>query len=100
MPTTETGIQNGCIILPFQRQNLSTTTATTTTLAALLAVTVIHDASVSAEERLIEIIEQSGEVEVLDTEDALADLGLEPEDMPTEATAVVTANDNNLLVVT
>ena len=99
MPNPETGIQPGCNILPFEKQDMGVgeSTATTTTLAALLAITVVHDASVSAEQRLIEIIEQSGEVEVLDTEDALADLGIEEVyDNPAGPTI---ANDNTPVAV-
>ena len=92
MSKMETGIRDGCVILPFTKRDLSKTNATTTTLAALLAVTVIHDSDISAEERLIEIIEKNGDVEVLDAEDVLADMGLkaaEPNASPT-----VCANDN------
>ena len=70
------------------------------TMAVLLAITVVHDAGVSAEERLIEIIEQSGEAEVLDTEDALANLGIEPEGIQGEQSAPATANDNAPAVLT
>ena len=99
MPNMETGIQHGCVILPFAREDMNQSTATTTTLAALLAVTVMHDESVSAEQRLIEIIEQSGEVEVLDTEDALADLGLEAEDIHPAEPTVSATNDNERMAI-
>ena len=99
MPNMDNGIQQGCNILPFAKQGIGESTATSTTLAALLAVTVVHDAGVSAEERLIEIIEQSGEVEVLDTEDALADLGIEMEGPDDGPSGPSVANDNAPAVV-
>ncbi len=77
MPQNKADIPDGCVILPFARN--SATELKATTLAALVAVTIVHDKNISAEEQLIEIIEASGEAEVLDTEDALSDLGLESE---------------------
>lgn len=96
MPQNNAGIPDGCIILPFARNRETELKATT--LAALVAVTIVHDKDVSAEERLIEIIEATGEAEVLDTEEALADLGLEGEMIETEDSNP-TANDNTKLTV-
>ena len=95
MPQNNAGIPDGCIILPFARNSEKAVKATT--LAALVAVTIVHDAEISAEERLIEIIEASGEAEVLDTEDALADLGLDGEGEEEDGTSF--ANDNTQLTV-
>lgn len=94
MPHNKAGIPEGCIILPFAQNGEKTVKATT--LAALVAVTIVHDADISAEERLIEIIEASGEAEVLDTEDALHDLGLEDVDIEEDIQA---ANDNTMMTV-
>ena len=100
MPNLENGIQHGCNILPFATRAVGESGGTTTTtLAALLAINVVHDASVSAEERLIEIIERSGEVEVLDTEDALADLGIETSEFRGPPASPAAANDNAPLAV-
>lgn len=96
MPQNNAGIPEGCVILPFARN--SETELKATTLAALVAVTIVHDKDVSAEERLIEIIEATGEAEVIDTEDALADLGLEEEGIETEDGSAA-ANDNTMLTV-
>jgi acetylornithine deacetylase/succinyl-diaminopimelate desuccinylase-like protein len=96
MPQNKAGIPEGCVILPFARSGANELKATT--LAALVAVTIVHDENISAEERLIEIIETSGEAEVLDTEDALAELGLEDEG--TEAKdGDYAANDNTMMTV-
>jgi len=45
-----------------------------TTIATLIAVTIIHDADVNPEERLMDLIELSGEVEILDALDATDEL--------------------------
>ena len=95
MPQNNAGIPDGCIILPFARNSEKAVKATT--LAALVAVTIVHDAEISAEERLIEIIEASGEAEVLDTEDAIADLGLDGHGEEEDGTDF--ANDNTQLTV-
>lgn len=97
MPNTDSGIHNGCTILPFEKPDIRGDTVTVTSLAAILAVTIIHDASISPEERLIDIIEQSGEVEILDTEDAMLDLGLDRMEFSPPGDAISHANDNALL---
>ena len=100
MPNPENGIQHGCNILPFAKEDAGESTATTTTMAALLAITVVHDAGVSAEQRLIEIIEQSGDAEVLDTEDVLSELGIEASEIQVGNPVGFTgANDNAPAVV-
>ena len=43
----------------------------TTTIAALIAVTILHDETESPEDKLIDMIEASGEAEVMDSSDAL-----------------------------
>ena len=99
MPTTENGIRHGCDILPFSRQETGESTETSTTMAAILAITVVHDSDVSPEQRLVEILEQSGEVEVLDSEGTLAGLGIDPGDSGGNPAAAPVANDNAPAVV-
>ena len=104
MQQVDPGIREGCVILPFVPPQLTADQVETTSLAALIAVTVLHDASISPEDRLIEIIEQSGEVEVLDSDEALADLGFtergfEEVDTPTGAALPGAANDNSPVVM-
>ena len=88
-----------CLILPFRPdsavRNKSQTTPRTTTIVALVAATIIHDDSISAEEKLLEIIDQHPDAEVLNSEEAFAELGIQPsldtrdgKDVPTPA------NDN------
>jgi len=97
MPQIDAGIQQGCVILPFVSPKPGSEDVKTTTLAALVAVTIIHDADTCPEERLIQIIEQSGEAEVLDSEDAFSQLGLEELDTPTGYELDEPVNDNNTL---
>ena len=60
-----------------------------TSIAAVIAVTVLHTSDETPEDRLLEILEQSGEVEVLDAEEALGDCEVYYEDQMTQP-----ANDN------
>ena len=64
-------------IIPFPVRNPGSKGLLTTTIAALVAVTVLHDESISAEDKLLELIESSGEAEVMDSAEAL-DLLEEP----------------------
>lgn len=64
-------------IIPFPARNPESKGLLTTTIAALVAVTVLHDESISAEDKLLELIESSGEAEVMDSAEAL-DLLEEP----------------------
>lgn len=99
MPQIDAGIREGCVILPFVSPEQSDETLQTTSLAALVAVTILHDKDTCPEQRLIEIIEQSGEVEVLDSEEAFADLGLEELDAPTGYQLSSPANDNDMMTM-
>jgi hypothetical protein len=97
MPTVDAGIPQGCVILPFNPKDMNRNKIQTTSLAALIAVTVMHDDQVSAEEKLMEIIERSGEVEILDADEAYADFGLEELDIEAETSSHHPANDNKAL---
>ncbi|XDZ65170.1 hypothetical protein AB8880_09570 [Alphaproteobacteria bacterium LSUCC0684] len=99
MPKTETGIREGCVILPFARPEFPSQNVKATTLAALVAITIIHDADISPEDRLIEIIESTGEAEVLDSEDTLVDLGLDDLDDEGNARLPDPVNDNTAVTI-
>ena len=60
-----------CHVIPFNRPHTEPEVATTTSIAAVIAVTVLHSSSESPEDRLLAILEQSGEVEILDANEAL-----------------------------
>ncbi|MEC8146301.1 MAG: hypothetical protein VX073_06355 [Pseudomonadota bacterium] len=66
----------------------------TTSIAAVIAVTILHSSDESPEERLLTILEQSGEVEVLDAEEALGDC-----EVYFEEQASPPANDNTRMAV-
>ena len=80
MQTTDHEIRLSGDVIPFQPRALKsekgqTKKVMTTTIAALIAVTILHDETESAEEKLIDMIEASGEAEVMDSSDALEILG-------------------------
>lgn len=60
-----------CAIIPFQRPKQNTDSVTTSNIATVIAVTVLHDCDMSPEEKLMNIIEASGEAEILDTVDSM-----------------------------
>ena len=62
-----------CHVIPFHRPEIQTEEVAATSIAAVIAVTVLHNATESPEDRLLSILEQSGDVEVLDADDALGD---------------------------
>ncbi len=96
MQHVEAETTKGCVILPFNPKAFAKEKLQTTSLAALIAVTVLHDAGISAEDKLMEIIERSGEAEILDSEEAYADLGLEEMDVATGNKTLAPANDNSV----
>jgi hypothetical protein len=57
-------------VIPFQPRKATDSSMVTTTITALVAVTVLHDSSYSPEDKLVELIEQSGEADVLESADA------------------------------
>ena len=60
-----------CRVIPFVRPVTKEDNVVTSSIAAVIAVTILHHEGESPEERLLEIIEASGEAEVLDVTDAL-----------------------------
>ena len=80
MQTSDHDMRLSGDVIPFQPKQAKsepgqTNKLATTTIAALIAVTVLHDDTESAEEKLIDLIEASGEAEVMDSSDALDMLG-------------------------
>lgn len=71
MRMTDRDASTECAIIPFHRPITDTDTLTTTSIAAVIAVTILHSEGESAEDKLMEIIEATGEAEVLDADDAL-----------------------------
>jgi len=62
-----------CHVIPFNRPEIQSDEVAATSIAAVIAVTVLHTSSESPEDRLLEILESSGEVEILDADEALGD---------------------------
>ncbi|MDB2391318.1 hypothetical protein N9X12_08905 [Alphaproteobacteria bacterium] len=71
MRLTDRDPRTECAIIPFQRPHQDTDSITTSNIAAVIAVTVLHDCDMSPEEKLISIIEASGEAEILDNIDGM-----------------------------
>ena len=94
MRMTDHDSRQGCRVIPFVRPATNEDNIVTSSIAAVIAVTILHHESESPEERLLEIIEASGEGEVLDIADVLEEfetLGNAP--MPFDRPA----NDNKYL---
>jgi hypothetical protein len=81
-----------CHVIPFNRPHTEPDVATTTSIAAVIAVTVLHSSTESPEDRLLAILEQSGEIEILDADEAL---GAYEAAYPELATDPI--NDNGML---
>ena len=83
-----------CHVIPFQIPQTQLEEVAATSIAAVIAVTVLHSSDESPEDRLLTILEQSGEVEVLDAEEAFGDCEIYYEDQMTPP-----ANDNTYMSV-
>jgi hypothetical protein len=99
MQTTDHEVRLSGDVIPFQPRAIKseesqTKKVVTTTIAALIAVTILHDETESPDEKLIDMIEASGEAEVMDSSDALDMLGeIDPhQDQETEIKTPI--NDN------
>jgi hypothetical protein len=71
MRMTDNDSQQDCRVIPFLRPVTNEDNVVTSNIAAVIAVTILHYEGDSPEERLLEIIEASGEAEVLDIADVL-----------------------------
>lgn len=80
-----------CHVIPFNRPQIQSDEVAATSIAAVITVTVLHSSTESPEDRLLEILESSGEVEVLDADEALGDYDAAINEMTPPP-----ANDNTL----
>ena len=85
-----------CRVIPFERPARREDQLTTSSIAAVIAVTILHYEGQSPETRLLEIIESSGEAEVLDVIEALDQFNEIVDDQPVAAQPV---NDNSRVTV-
>ena len=100
MQTSDHEIRLSGDVIPFQPKDgqpkkNQTKTVATTTIAALIAVTILHDETESPEDKLIDLIEASGEAEVMDSADALDMLGEVDTNDLSAAEIKAPANDNS-----
>ena len=92
MRMTDRDAGQPCRVIPFERPARREDQLTTSSIAAVIAVTVLHYEGESPETRLLEIIESSGDAEVLDVIDALDQFDEIDDDQSMAKQAV---NDNN-----
>ena len=71
MRMTDRDAGQPCRVIPFERPARRKEELTISSIAAVVAITVLHYENESPEARLLEIIESSGEAEVLDVMDTL-----------------------------
>tara|TARA_A200000113_G_scaffold36231_1_gene29663 strand:- start:981 stop:1361 length:381 start_codon:yes stop_codon:yes gene_type:complete len=99
MQTTDHEMRLSGDIIPFQPRTVKSgkgqqKKVVTTTIAALIAVTILHDETESPEDKLIDMIEASGEAEVMDSSDALDMLGELDQHQAQEDYIKIPTNDN------
>ena len=100
MQTSDHDMRLSGDVIPFQPKEGQpkkgqTKKVVTTTIAALIAVTILHDDTESPEDKLIDLIEASGEAEVMDSSDALDLLGEVDSDTTSTAEVKAPSNDNS-----
>ena len=96
MRMTDRDAGQPCRVIPFERPARREDQLTTSSIAAVIAVTILHYEGQSPETRLLEIIESSGEAEVLDVIEALDQFNEIVDDQPVAAQPV---NDNSRVTV-
>ena len=96
MRMTDRDAGQPCRVIPFERPSKREDQLTTSSIAAVIAVTVLHNEGQSPETRLLEIIESSGEAEVLEVTDALNKFD---EIGPNQQMAKNAMNDNNQMIL-
>ena len=84
-----------CRVIPFVRPVASEDAILTSSIAAVIAVTILHREGESPEERLLDIIDASGEAEVLDVADVI-----EEHEIPSNASKPCLKPDNDNDIVT
>ena len=60
-------------IIPFQPRTIAKDEVEVSTIVALVAVTILHDSDESPEDKLVEMIEQTGDAEIIEVMDAFDD---------------------------
>lgn len=83
-----------CDVIPFHRPDTPSQEVAATSIAAVIAVTILHSPNESPEDRLLDILEQSGDVEVLDADEAMDELAASSAQLDRTP-----ANDNTFMLV-
>ena len=96
MSMTDRDAGQPCRVIPFERPARSEDQLKISSIAAVIAVTVLHYEGESPETRLLEIIDSSGEAEVLDVIDALDQFDEIDHNQPMADHAV---NDNSQILL-
>ena len=96
MRMTDRNAGQPCRVIPFERPARSEDQLKISSIAAVIAVTVLHYEGESPETRLLEIIDSSGEAEVLDVIDALDQFDEIDHNQPMADHAV---NDNSQILL-
>ena len=74
MQNTDRNMVETANIIPFSPRKSTEKDVKLTTIAAVIAVTILHNDGENPEEKLMDLIEYSGEAEILDAIDATDDL--------------------------
>lgn len=93
MRTSDRDTRIQAAIIPFEPRKPAEDDVHASTIAALVAVTILHGADERPEDKLIDLIEQSGDAEVVDAMDATDGLSDASAELCLTGTAV---NDNTL----
>ena len=96
MRMTDHDAGQSCRVIPFEPPSRREAQLTTSSIAAVIAVTVLHYEDDSPETRLLEIIESSGEAEVLNVLDSLDQFDEIGNNQPMGKHAV---NDNSQMIL-
>lgn len=70
-------------IIPFSPRKANQKNFTVTTIATIIAVSVLHSDDENPEDKLMELIESSGEAEILDALDATDDIEVADQELNT-----------------
>ena len=96
MRMTDRNAGQPCRVIPFERPVRREEQLTISSIAAVIAVTVLHNEGESPETRLLEIIDSSGVAEVLDATDEIDQFDEIGDDQSMAKQAV---NDNSRIVL-
>ena len=92
MHVTDHDLRQECRVIPFVRPKVNKVNVVTSNIAAVIAVTILHNEGESPEEHLLNIIDASREAEILDIANLTDDFDILGDG---QTTPEMPANDNN-----